>query len=245
MKNNFSSRRLAGFTLIEFLLGISIFSILALSLYMTFANGLKVSRRAQASLDLYREIRWSLEAISLDLENMIAFSYLGEGTKPQLAFQGDAQSLSLVLATEDELRVVRYYQQHPQESHVHQVLIGSHASKNVPVIAKYEQTGDRIHFLIREEQPMTTLFKSRGKEENAAATEVLSQNTQAGSLKFSYAYAQDKEAKTITWQDEWHEPSLPAGVKIALTFIDPESQATIPFEKSVLIPTGTWGKSGG
>jgi prepilin-type N-terminal cleavage/methylation domain-containing protein len=94
-----------GFTLVEMLLGLSIFALVAVVCYSIFSNGIRINDRAAKSEALYREMNWSLDALALDLENMVPY----EGNKGNWsAFEGSEKSLSLALPTKDGLKKIRY-----------------------------------------------------------------------------------------------------------------------------------------
>lgn len=77
-----------GFTLIEILIGISIFMIIITAIYATFRQGMSVFRRSEEKIDLYQEVRLSLEEICRSLRNTVR---LGKEK-----FEGKSTSLNFV-----------------------------------------------------------------------------------------------------------------------------------------------------
>ncbi len=92
MRKNLSKSRdksLTGFTFIELLISISIFSVIAVALYPTLNTGLQAWRRGQRSCDLYQVARIALDDIAGELRpaKVIHFSELGfVGQKDNLSF---------------------------------------------------------------------------------------------------------------------------------------------------------------
>src|SRR3569833_3026891 len=83
------------FSLVELLLGLLIFSIIALTLYSMFSTGLKVDEKSHYISQSYQEARLSFDMLSQDLEN--AFIYDTSASYPdQLSFVGDPAHLGLI-----------------------------------------------------------------------------------------------------------------------------------------------------
>ena len=74
--------------------------------------------------------------------------------------------------------------------------------------------------------------------------EVLSQHVQEGSLRFSYAYRDEKDpGGKIIWKDQWKETFNPAGVRVEIVFINPDNPSQpLTVQRDILIPTGSWGR---
>ena len=120
----------SAFTLIELLLGLSIFSVVSLCLYASFSTGIHLSRRSEKNNKIYREIRWALEQMSLDLENAVFYDF-SNSYPGKLSFIGEDEKISFLLPSDEGLKVVSYYHMKPSESKIHQTLIGKTYSKNV------------------------------------------------------------------------------------------------------------------
>ena len=144
------------FTLIELLLGISILSVISLTIYMTFANGIAVNRKAQNLENLYREVNDTMQGISLDLENMVSYRSFknksdsnSSGSQQSGIFSGKSTSLSLLLPTEEGLKIVRYALQAPESGSIYQVIVNRATKKNMPITTRFEQTQKRINLFIQ------------------------------------------------------------------------------------------------
>lgn len=64
----------AGFTFVELMLVVSIFSIVALAIYSTFDIGISAWKKAQEAQNLYQDIRLALDKMAADLENAVLYS---------------------------------------------------------------------------------------------------------------------------------------------------------------------------
>lgn len=77
-----------GFTLIEILIGLSIFTIIITSIYATFRQGISVFRRSEEKIALYQEVRLALEEICSAIRNTVSL-----GAEK---FEGNSTSLNFV-----------------------------------------------------------------------------------------------------------------------------------------------------
>ncbi|OGX19102.1 MAG: hypothetical protein A3K83_01905 [Omnitrophica WOR_2 bacterium RBG_13_44_8b] len=82
-----SPERHKGFTFIEVLLVATIFSVLSLAIYSTFASGLRLWDRIQGEALSQRKIILNMERLSSDLRQSPVFSKIGfEGTSSSISF---------------------------------------------------------------------------------------------------------------------------------------------------------------
>ena len=244
-----------GFTLVEVLLGMSICAVIAMTLYIAFANGIKINRKAQNLEGLYREINWTLEDLTLDLENMVPYRYIKAGADENLPtptatpvaptkstiFSGQSTSLSLLQATDTGFKVIRYHLQVPQQGSVYQVIVNRATKKNVSIITRSETTQIKTGLFVREEIPFAK-FDPKNLEPQKDM-EILSPSVQEGSLKFSYLYREtDQDNVRLTWKKDWNEAFHPMGVRVEMVFVDPlQEEAPLKIQKDIFIPTGAWG----
>lgn len=231
-----------GFTLIEVLLGLTIFSIIALSLYSTFHSGIEINKRSEEDNKVYREARWLLDRLAKDLENMSSYDFAN--SYPSLrAFNGDENRLSLVLPTEEGLKVVSYLLQSPQQDTVFKTIIGRHTKRNVSFISRFEERLN-LDLFVRKESSFADYLQTEPDKD--IEEEILSTSVKEGSLKFSYAFLEGEgENAKITWRDSWKEKYLPSGVRIQITLVKsgrlPEP---VTMERDIYIPTGYLGRGG-
>ncbi len=237
MKNN-----LKAFSLIEALLGLTIFSIIALSIYSAFSSGMLLNRRSDDTNTIFREARWSLDRISSDLENMRPFDFSNsDGQKA--AFTGTSDSVSFIAATDNGLMKISYSLKSPEYGSVFKTIIGQRQSKNTAVVSFFEEKSD-IRLLTRQETPFADSLQPevQAKPDH----DVLSINVQKDSLKFLYAYVEGQgENARIVWKDSWGQAFSPLLVRIAITFVPSDKTKTpLTLQKDVYIPTGILGAAG-
>ena len=215
-------------------------AIMSVSLYLTFANGIAINRKAQRLEDFYREARWTLDTMTLELEVMTNYKYQDFYQHRQGGFRGELHSMVLIFPTDSGIRWVRYALRDREEVKVHQVLVGTHTKGNTEMTLVEEKQA-AVQWLVREEGPASNLFHpDNPKIDNV---EILSRHIPLEGLKFSYAF-KDPERKDspLSWREQWGLAHHPAGIRIEITFIDPQGDAApLNIKKDILIPTGYWG----
>ena len=230
-----------GFTLIELLLRISIFALIALSLYSTLANGIQLNRRSQNINKIIQEARWSMEQIVHDLENIVPYDF-SNSYKDKAAFIGESDRISFILATDSGLKFVSYYLYSPQKEEVKATVVGKKTKKGIPLITHMEEKSQEVSYLVREEQPFIDYLQPPDQEQSDI--EILSTNVKSQGLKFVYAFLTDEPQADIQWQDKWGQKNIPMGVRVEITFLWPDhSGKEALFQKNILIPTGFWGNN--
>lgn len=222
------------FTLIELLLGLTIFSMIALVIYGTFSGGLLINERSQGQGEVTREARISLELMAKELENMVPYEFSASSAE-EIAFKGEENKISFIIPTDNGLKRVSYYLISPEQRQIKTTVMGKTYKKNVSVITKREETS-RLKYLVREE----TDFKSSGSISENTKIEILATHVIEDTLRFSYAYMEDEKSQEITWKNEWNLKDIPLSVRIEINFLK-SSKGDLPMVKDVLIPSGYFG----
>ncbi|OGG51572.1 MAG: hypothetical protein A3F84_06415 [Candidatus Handelsmanbacteria bacterium RIFCSPLOWO2_12_FULL_64_10] len=75
----------AGFTLVELLMAVTIFAIVAAGVYQALSTGLSARRRGEDALERHRRAQMALDRVADDLRNMVSY-----GPEP---FRGEADGL--------------------------------------------------------------------------------------------------------------------------------------------------------
>ena len=231
---------LTGFTLIEILLGLTIFSIIAVSLYSTFSSGIQLSRRSDDSGRIYREATLIFDRLATDLQSAQYYSF--DNSYPQLlAFAGAGDQLTFFVPSEKGLRSVSYFLRDPQNDFVYKTIIAKRSARPQTIISNFEEKESR-DLLVREERPFVDFLQQ--SPEPSPDREILSSRIQEGSLKFSYAYLKKQgEALETVWQDSWSLHYPPSGVRVTLTFVNSEkSKGPVTLTRDLFIPAGFLGE---
>lgn len=104
--------QLQGFTFVELMLAISIFTIVAVAIYSTFGTGVSAWKKASKAQNLYQDIRLALDRMTYDLENAVSYSkktdfsnFLGE--KNKISFYSLTEVFQKIPA-HPELRKITY-----------------------------------------------------------------------------------------------------------------------------------------
>ncbi len=224
------------FTLIEILLAVTLFSIVALSLYGVFSSGMKIQSKIEGASVLYGESFWSLEKMAKDLENAVSYSY-ANSYPGRLAFLGEENKVSFLIATDSGLRAVSYFSEPFEESFMHKVVVGGHSSKNAKVVTSREES-EKDDMLLRTEKSFIEDLNVASDEKKCR--QVMISHIKKGSLQFFYAYLEgDAQAPTVSWKKSWNKDYLPSGVRIQLTCVNSRKKGEdFVLQRDVYIPTG-------
>jgi len=233
-----------GFTLIEVLLGIVIFSIIALTLYNVFWMGIKIDNRSEGINKNYQEARLAFEVLSQDLENAILYDF--SASYPQeISFKGQADQFSFLLPNEDGVEKVRYYLGMPDWEKITRVIIKQHMN-HLSHITLTSNEDAPIRFLMRQEVLLSTDL-SKGK--NTSLGEVIAAGIKKDSLRFQYGFIkQDASSpnpthKEIIWKDTWEDVTLPLAVRVEMTLFDidnPEGGEVL--QRDIYLAPVDWGQ---
>ena len=200
----------SGFTLVELLVAITIFSAIAVVLYSCFRGGIVSYRRISDEADSQQRLRYVLLNIEKDLKNAFLMT--------NIPFEGEDKRISFTSMLTDE----------------------ENATLNAGRISYYIKQGDNSYVLVRKTQSLQealSLFAAgydtgaelmpglvSGKEE--VITEGLSD------IRFTYLYAENQQSVpglegeteeasiAYEWVDLWEEESLPVAVSVEIFFSD-------------------------
>ncbi len=106
MKRNFNT----GFTFIELLIALTIFSIIAASIYYTLNAGIKVWQRGNILIGENQRMRIFFDAISKDIRNAISFSGIpSEWTEESVSFHTIIDVSSATKPHREPVRRIYYF----------------------------------------------------------------------------------------------------------------------------------------
>jgi len=200
------------FTFIELLVAVTIFAIIAASIYYTFNAGIKIWSRGNAVIEDNQRLRVFFEVISQDARN--AISNLGKDAEFNIISSWESQRISFPtligafdnVAKNPELARVSYY---------------------------FESSGGKVKRI------QATL--KDGFIEDTAEEEVLLENLKDFGFEYCYesTLTEGEYEWREEWLDE---DNIPRGVKIKVVLKDELLDKERTFESIVLIPVGVLGK---
>lgn len=217
-KNN--KNKLRAFTLIELLLAVTIFSIVASVIYSSFRLGVASYRRIESNLSRQQSIRSAMNILTSDLQNAFMFK-----TMP---FKGDQARIEFAGFIKDNngggktIGKICYFYSGPSAQQGSGSLIRQEVLFAQAQQASSEQQAQQ--FVANGEELLSDVF----------------------SLSINYCYKESEEETTVQWAPEWiSEEVIPKGVKIELVLKDDSSPGgKAVFIKRICIPAGETGKSG-
>ncbi len=225
-----------GFSLIEILIALTIFSTIVVTLYSTFWSGIKIDQRLEDKT--YRQASWALEEMAKEFENAAKYDF--SNSYPDInEFLGEKDRVSFLLPSGQGLKVIQYYLEQAEEVFVHKVIIGKRSKKNVSVTeSRQEALVQKV--LVREEYDFVDFV-------NGVKTDSLKEavcfNVEEQGLEFSYAYLETSEDDSkLDWQDSWRNDYVPAGIKVKLKLVSQDQGDLFIVRRSIYIPAGRWGE---
>lgn len=232
-------KKYTGFTLLELLLGLSLFSVIAVCVYSTFWAGMNLSRRSERSGGSYREIHGALELMARDMENAVPYDFSNSYPEKR-AFEGGDNKITFMIVSEGGLKAVSYYLVLPEETQIHRIIVGAAHRKNVDMTLRDERAR-RPYCLVREEREFVDSLE--GNSEAGGTSEVIATDVQENGLKFSFGYLKEGEDRLSAWKDKWQNPYPPLAVRIEMDFlVEGGDKGAARLDRRVLIPHGSLGK---
>lgn len=234
-------RSLTGFTFVEVLLGLLIFSLIALVLYSTFFSGLEVQRRADAQGAMSHELKMALDSMARELEQAVPLTL--DHLAPDLkSLDGRAQEVVFWHVDKDDaIKRVSYYLKDQDQARVRLTLVAEHLKNNVTVV-NTQSAQLRAKVLMRKEMSFRDAVSSHPP--SPLLEEVVLENIQPDSFSFQYAYLDPGQGEpTLSWKKEWTYDYLPSGIRIQLTLAPWDEKGTpAPVLKEIYNPCGSWGE---
>ncbi|MBF0479716.1 MAG: type II secretion system protein [Candidatus Omnitrophica bacterium] len=223
-----------GFTLIETLLGLLIFSLIIVCVYGTLKTGIDLSRRFEDQKDISRQAQLAMDLFSHDIEASTVYDF-SNSYAGHLSFEGLDEKLTLISRSEDTLKVISYYLSPPQKIEIKQTVIGKHYQRNTTVTQSKQESAITL-CLIREEMDFID-YISGGFQMNGQK-EILLEGIPEKGVRFSYT-SQTNDEGTIVWKQDWKDSERPLAVKMDVKIVRNEDQETqtFDFEKIVLVPS--------
>jgi len=200
--------RKKAFTLIEILISVTVVSLIGVTLYSVFANGINAWRRGNENGNYERNIRFTSEKIARELRNVFKFSEIAfEGTEDSVMFP----ALILSKPNYDEDNTKAHYE--------------------VGRIAYFYDKGKDV--LYREEK----VFPEVVNEEKIDEGKVLIQNLSKLEFNYCYLDNATGTYKWKNdWKKE-EQDSIPQAVKMKLSFKKGVAKED-EFSRIIFIPIG-------
>lgn len=218
-------KRLRGFTFIELIIAVTIFAIVAVSIYSTFSAGIKIWLKTSPMIEANQAMRVFFATASLDLKNIIPYYEKTQnpqassfaptsffGSEEKFNFEGGPARMSFitVIAVSDPVLGLR--------------------DEPARVVYLYDKATKTVKRLVAT--------KTEGlKEEKAKEFEMLKPIEEKDfKLEYCYREALSQTDYEYEWKDTWegkkNETEIPRAVRIKAG----------EFKKTIFIPTGKLGE---
>ena len=198
-----------GLTLIEMLLSVVLFSLVSLSIYLVFSQGLKVEKRLRSSGVAGRDFYWPAQTIARDIERMVRYTNV-EG---ESFFRGEHEEISFMMEGKNGLEEVQYLTVNPQMIDVYEVRVNSKATEQMREVMMKKEVDEQMMFLSRRTRPFSFVLNQKPFSE-----EILTERIVAGGFKLFYL-TQDEQG-SLLWEEK-RPPEKPLrAVRIDITILD-------------------------
>lgn len=228
LKNN---RRSTAFTLIELLLAAFIFSVITLSIYLVFSQGLKIEERLRIVGQVDGGIFWAIQDIEADLRKIVDYTPCQDC--PHF-FSGSNDRILFLIESGAGLMEVSYGLEVPDQTTVRRVDIGGRVRQQGRLELDRRSDKRDVVGLVR----MARFFKA-GQDDGAVMKKIISDRVVNGGLKFSYFGINDDGERS--WRPNWdQETLLPLAIRIELRTAEDDGDEKYLI-KDVLIVAGSGG----
>lgn len=226
LRRFYLSKNRAGFTLLETILGLGIFAVMASSVFLIYTNAVRIDNESRRLSDLSMESYWTLSSIAEDLESSAAYRYGTEG-EDHPVFDGNTASLRFLIEGDRYLEWVTYGLAERNNGTVRKTVLGRLLKKNEDQVLNERSTQGALEVLTR----VTSEFKGRPQtEKDPLSAEVLTKRIDG--LTFLYGV---KNEGGLSWQKEWHKPEPPVAVRVILRLADEASRNVMEVSHDILV----------
>ena len=210
-----------GFTLLELLVAVTIFSVIAVALYSTFYSGIMILRRSEDVMRRHQDLRLAMEEVSRDLRNTLLTEVYRKVEESATA-EEEEEPIYYFLGEGKEFTFVTLRDSFKDGRMRHEVCN----------VTYYFKGGETSAFM------RTVKYQSNGFKEDPDRDETLISGVR--DIEVLYSYEGEDEDSPPTWRNIWEEEEkLPLGVKIKLRLAG--LSAMQEFTKTVYIETGSLG----
>jgi len=218
-REGFTLRQAQGFTFIELIIAITIFSIMAVSIYSVFRAGIRLWSGTNPLIQANQSIRYFFNTISADLKNSISYNAVPTGLKTfgsseeeNANFEGEKQKISFMTLVE-----------------VSDARASTH-TEPARVIYSFDRSKKAVKRAVAT--------KAEGlSEPNAKAAEILNDiDVEDFGFEYCYRLGASSTDYDYEWKDAWEDEDrdkgkIPRGVRVKAG----------TYSKTIFIPTGRLG----
>jgi prepilin-type N-terminal cleavage/methylation domain-containing protein len=205
-------RTSAAFTLIEVLLAISLFGLIAATLFSVYHNGVMISRKGKAATQAQMEWMWALNAFRDDFQSAVPFVTDGWSIE-FVPFDGQPDRVAFVMASEGALWWVQHYGRREDQDEVFATRLGVRSERNVRIETGETSDSDSgaEWVWLRSIQPLSTAVRGEAPED----VEILVRGL---TVPPSWSFFKKNIQQDGVWVPDWQGDKHPQGVALKTSY---------------------------
>jgi prepilin-type N-terminal cleavage/methylation domain-containing protein len=206
----------AGFTLIEVLLGLAVFAIIASGLYGILANAVRLDARVRGLYAEAGQLRVLFDLIGGDLENMVPYPF-EKSRSDRLAFEGHPSTMAFFLPTDRGIMEIKYSQ--GGRKALQKSVLVSRRLKSMRETGESAEGSPAGSFFIRQELPLARIMAGK---EGPVELMALARGLEPGSLRFRYGIFTESVLAEgrVQFRDDWKDNAIPDVIRVEFRLQD-------------------------
>lgn len=150
--------------------------------------------------------------------------------------------------TPEGLKAVSYFLLAEDYGKIHRTIVNYQAYKKNVRVTLGDSQAQQTRLLVRRQTDFADFVAGQQNEDITEDDdlEVIAIHVKPEGLRFSYStpgVAEEDEAASVSWTDEWEGNDLPLSVRIELDLVRPDNtEGIVSFANEVLIPTQIWSR---